>query len=134
MNTKNLSSVIESANVVMKSVRTELRNANKEYTSISSVLKDIQRKQYLKAGYAEVFAAVGIDSNVKTITPKEFFEKVHISLHGEDKKGNDYVGIWGVKKNEDGTTEPVLRKVTSWTPRKVFIVLAQSIEAAKVEK
>ena len=122
---------IESANNVIKSVAANLREANKEYTSISSVLKDIQRSQYLRAGYREVFAAVGIDTDAVKLTPADFFARVHKDLHGTDKKGNDFVGIWGNKKNEDGTTTPVLRKVTSWTPRKVFMVLAQSIEAAK---
>ena len=124
-------SVIENAVNVLKSVAGAMRDGNREYTSISSVLKDIQRKQYLKAGYAEVFAAVGIDVDAEVLTPATFFAKVHASLHGTDKKGNDYVGIWGNKKNEDGTTTPVLRKVTAWSPRKVFMVLAQSIEAAK---
>lgn len=123
--------VIESANSVIKSVAANLREANKEYTSISSVLKDIQRSQYLRAGYREVFAAVGIDTDAVKLTPADFFARVHKDLHGTDKKGNDFVGIWGNKKNDDGTTTPVLRKVTSWTPRKVFMVLAQSIEAAK---
>ena len=124
-------SVINKANEVMKSVAGSLRSANKEYTSISSVLKDIQRSAYLKAGYADVFKAVGIDTDERKLTPKDFFDRVHKSLHGTDRKGQDYVGIWGNKKNEDGTTTPVLRKVTAWTPRKVFMVLAQSIEAAK---
>lgn len=126
--------VIENANSVIKSVANSLRDANREYTSISSVLKDIQRTQYLKAGYAQVFAAVGIDvvENKSKLTPAEFFAKVHSSLKATDKKGNEYVGIWGTKANkETGKTEPVLRKVTSWSPRKVFMVLAQSIEAAK---
>lgn len=125
-------SVINKANEVMKSVAGSLRSANKEYTSISSVLKDIQRSAYLKAGYADVFKAVGIDTDERKLTPKDFFDRVHKSLHGTDKKGQDYVGIWGTKTNkETGLAEPVLRKVTAWTPRKVFMVLAQSIEAAK---
>ena len=133
METTNFANVIANANVTIKSVNKNLAAANREYTSISSVLKDMQRSQYLKAGFAEVFAAVGIDvmSGAK-LTPAEFFASIHASLHGTDKKGNDFVGIWGVQKNkETGEAVPVLRKVTSWTPRKVFMVLAQSIEAAK---
>lgn len=130
--------IIENANNTLKNVAKELRNANKEYTGICSVLKDIQRNEFLKAGYREVFAAVGVDvdavdesgKRVK-LTPATFFSRVHESMYGTDKKGEKYVGIWGNKKNEDGTTTPVLRKVTAWTPRKVFVVLAQSIEAAK---
>lgn len=127
----NYANIIANSNAVIKSVAGAMRAADKEYRSISSVLKDIQRKQYLKAGYAEVFAAVGIDVDKEVLAPASFFEKVHKSLHGTDKKGNDFVGIWGNKKQEDGTKVPVLRKVTAWTPRKVFLVLAQSIEAAK---
>lgn len=124
--------VIENANNVIKSVASNLRSGNKEYTSISSVLKDILRNQYLKAGYREVFAALGVDVDKEKLEPKTFFARVHSSLHGTDKKGNDFVGVWGTKTDKKtGLTEPVLRKITSWTPRKVFMVLAQSIEAAK---
>ena len=123
--------IIESANGVIKSVASQLRNADKEYHSISSVLKDIQRSALLKAGYSEVFAAVGIDVNAGKITPAEFFARVHDTLKAKDKKGAEYVGIWGMKKQDDGTQTPVLRKVTAWTPRKLFLVLAQSIEASK---
>lgn len=123
--------VIENANVVIKSVAGNLRSGDKLYRSISSVLKDIQRSEYLKAGYAEVFAAVGIDVKAGKLTPADFFGKVHSSLKSTDKKGVEYVGVWGYKKEEDGSRTAVLRKVTSWTPRKVFMVLAQSIEAAK---
>ena len=123
--------VIESANVVIKNVAAQLRNANNEYTSIGSVLKDIQRSEYLKAGYRDVFAAVGVDVNTEKLAPAAFFARLHKTQWGKDKKGQEYVGVWGMKKQDDGTQTPVLRKVTSWTPRKVFMVLAQSIEAAK---
>lgn len=120
---------IESANVVIKSVAGDLRGANKEYTSISRVLKDIQRKDMLKAGYGKVFEAVGLEAG--KITPAEFFAAVPEGMHGTDKKGNDFVGIWGYKKEEDGSKTPVLRKVTAWTPNKLFKVLAQSQELNK---
>lgn len=133
MKTTNFAKVIESANATIKVAGKELRNADKEARSISSVLKDMQRSQYLKAGYADVFAAIGIDvCGDEKLTPAEFFSRVHESLHGVDKKGNDYVGVWGMSKNkETGEAVPVLRKVTAWSPRKVFMVLAQSIAAAK---
>lgn len=135
---------IESANVVLKSVAANLRSGNKEYTSISRVLKDIQRADMLKSGYAAVFAAVGLhvgekDENGKTITiaPKDFFAAIPECMHGFDKKGNDYVGIWGwkvVERDKDGKAtkqEAVLRKVTAWTPNKLFKVLAQAQELNK---
>lgn len=123
---------IESANVVLKNVGSDLRGGNKEYTSISRVLKDIQRKDMLKAGYGNVFEAVGLEAG--GITPADFFAAVPAGMHGTDKKGNDFVGIWGwkvTKRDKDGKAiekEAVLRKVTSWTPNKLFKVLAQSQE------
>lgn len=128
---KNYSVIIENANGVIKSVASALRTADREYKSISSVLKDIQRTQYLKAGYRDVFAAVGIDVDACKLVPADFFARLHATQWGTDKKGEKYVGVWGMKKQDDGTKAPVLRKVTAWTPRKVFMVLAQSIEAAK---
>lgn len=128
MKTQN---IIEKANGVIKNVSGSLRAADKEYRSISGVLKDIQRSELLKAGYREVFAAVGIDVNEKKLSPNAFFSRLHASQWDTDKKGEKFVGVWGYKKQEDGTKVPVLRKVTAWTPRKVFMVLAQSIEAAK---
>ena len=126
---------IEVANAVLKNVGADLRGGNKEYTSISRVLKDIQRKDMLKAGYAAVFAAVGMEAG--NVTPKEFFAAVPQSMHGTDKKGNDFVGIWGWKvlaRDAEGKPtkkEAVLRKVTSWSPNKLFKVLAQAQELSK---
>ena len=126
---------IESANVVLKNVGSDLRGGNKEYTSISRVLKDIQRKDMLKAGYGRVFEAVGLEAG--GITPADFFAAVPEGMHGTDKKGNDFVGIWGwkvVERDKEGKAtkkEAVLRKVTAWTPNKLFKVLAQSQELNK---
>lgn len=126
---------IEVANAVLKNVGADLRGGNKEYTSISRVLKDIQRRDMLKAGYGKVFEAVGMEAG--KITPKEFFAAVPEGMHGTDKKGNDFVGIWGwkvTKRDKDGKAvekEAVLRKVTSWSPNKLFKVLAQAQELNK---
>lgn len=128
MKTQN---IIDNANNIIKGVAASLRSADKEYRTISSVLKDIQRSALLKAGYKDVFAAVGINVDEQKLTPSDFFARLHASQWDTDKKGEKFVGVWGYKKAEDGTKQPVLRKVTSWTPRKVFVVLAQSIEAAK---
>lgn len=126
---------INVANNVLKGVASDLRGGNKEYTSISRVLKDIQRKDMLKAGYGKVFEAVGLKAG--GITPADFFAAVPAGMHGTDKKGNDFVGIWGWKtleKDAEGKVtkrEAVLRKVTAWTPNKLFKVLAQSQELNK---
>jgi len=126
---------IANANEVIKSVSKELRNGNKEYTSISRVLKDIQRKDMLKSGYAAVFEALGLEGG--KVTPADFFAAVPEQMHGQDKKGADYVGLWGwkvVERDKDGKAtkkEAVLRKVSSWTPNKLFKVLAQSQQLNK---
>ena len=141
--------VINAASANLKTVGTDLRSGNKEYTSISRVLKDIQRKDMLASGYAQVFAAVGLDAG--KITPAAFFALCTPEQYGQtfNKKGEPagepWVGIWGtaVKKNVEGqpvlgpdgskVTEPVLRKVSSWTPNKLFKVLAQA-QAFKANK
>jgi hypothetical protein len=126
---------IENASIVLKSVGADLRGGNKEYTSISRVLKDIQRKDMLKAGYGKVFEAVGLEGG--KVTPAEFFAAVPEQMHGTDKKGNDFVGLWGwkvVERDANGKAvdkEAVLRKVTAWTPNKLFKVLAQAQELNK---
>ena len=126
---------INVANNVLKSVATDLRSGNKEYTSISRILKDLQRKDMLKAGYGKVFEAVGLEAG--SITPADFFAAIPGQMHGQDKKGADYVGIWGwkvVEKDAEGKAtkkDAVLRKITSWTPNKLFKVLAQAQELNK---
>jgi hypothetical protein len=126
---------IESANEIIKGVSKDLRSGNKEYTSISRVLKDIQRKDMLKSGYAAVFEAVGLEGG--KVTPADFFAAVPECMHGTDKKGADFVGLWGwkvVERDANGKAvdkEAVLRKVTSWTPNKLFKVLAQAQELNK---
>lgn len=126
---------INVANNVLKSVATELRSGNKEYTSISRILKDLQRKDMLKAGYGKVFEAVGLEAG--SITPADFFAAIPEQMHGQDKKGNDFVGIWGwriTERDAEGKVtkkEAVLRKITSWTPNKLFKVLAQAQELNK---
>lgn len=132
---KNYANIIDGANKVIKSVASNLRAGNKEYTSISRVLKDIQRKDMLAAGYAAVFEALGLEGG--KVTPADFFKAVPETMHGQDKKGNDFVGLLGwrvLERDKDGKAtkkEAVLRKVTAWTPNKLFKVLAQSQQLSK---
>lgn len=131
---KNFDFIAASENV-LKSVSSDLRGGNNEYTSISRVLKDIQRKDMLKCGYGKVFEALGIVAG--KVTPAEFFAVIPEGMHGKDKKGNDFVGLWGWKvleRDAEGKVtkrEAVLRKVTSWSPNKLFKVWAQANELNK---
>lgn len=121
--------IIEKTTEFVKTFATDLRNANKEYTSISRVLKDIQTPEMLDAGYRKVFDALGLEGGM--VIPAGFFNSIPASMHGKDKKGNDFVGIWGYRiiKDAEGKEvgkEPVLRKVTAWSPTRIFKVLAQA--------
>lgn len=113
----------------------ELKSANKEFTTISSTLRFMQTREMLDAGYSKMFAKYGC---LESITVPAFFAQLHPCLHGTDKKGNDYVGIWGMKTTKDAngnvvSEEEVLRKVTAWNPTKVFRVLEQSYQAYKAD-
>jgi hypothetical protein len=142
---------IASANESIKNVSASLRSGNKEYTSLSSVLKDIQRKAYLDAGYRAVFEALGLEAG--KVTPKDFFGITESEQWGmteyKNKKNEKWLGLWGWSQVKDETGKPVmmadgktpkmeakLRKITSWTPTKLFKVIAQAnaIAASKAEK
>lgn len=141
---------IATANESIKNVSKQLRNGNKEFNSLSSVLKDIQRKQYMKAGYADVFKSLGLPTDGR-FTPADFFKKMNDEQfktvtvgRGKNKKEEKRLGIWGwaQKKDEDGTKifeedgvtpvmVPVLRVVSSWTSNKLFACIAQANALAK---
>ena len=127
---------IDAANDMLANVSKDLRKANKEHFSISHVLKDMQRNDELKNGYGNVFKALNWDIN-KKLDAKTFFSLLDDSQYYMDKKGNKCYGIWGYKYEKDNngnviSTTKVLRKVTSWSPNKVFKMMAQSI-AIKTE-
>lgn len=124
----------------VKDVQKSLASANKEYTSISQVLKDMQRKSMMKAGYSEVFAQLGLPTD-GSVVPAQLFGSLDEAQWGKTvttKNTTKWVGLWGwsLVKNEDGTQayeedgktkkrEAKLRKVTSWTPSKVVKLVAQ---------
>lgn len=142
--------IISSANATIKNVSNSLRDGNREYTSISRVLKDVQRADLMKAGYKDVFEAVGMPSD-RSVTPNDVWAVCAPEQWGQtyNKKGEPvgekWIGIWGTKQividgvkqyEQDGKTpimEEVLRKVTAWTPTKLFKVLAQA-QAIKAQE
>lgn len=142
---------IESASIVknvintvsgLKDARKNLREANKEYTSLSQVLKDITRKSIWNAGYKEAFALIHV--SLETLTPAKFRSALNDNMLYTNKTGKTAIGMWGTKvvknkdgelvKNEDGTPkkEAVLRPVASWTPTKIWTVLAQSLQFERI--
>lgn len=135
--TKNVN-VIESAKVVLAGVRADVRTANKEFNSLSSVLRVMTRADMLKAGYKAAFLAVGV-TDPKALTPKaltemcapEQFVAVTNKRTGKEEQ---VMAVQGWKTSDDGKTKvPVWRKITSWTPTKVLTLMAQSValKAAK---
>lgn len=114
---------IQATNKALKKVA-GLRDANREYTSISAVLRFMQTEEMLEAGFREAFATFGITG---TLTVPAFFKAVP----AENRTAQGEVGIWGTKTKKDSegnviAEEAVLRTVKSWTPNKVFKVLAQA--------
>lgn len=143
-------SIINAANVTLKSVAQNLRDGNREFNSLSSVLKEMQKKCFMKY-YAPCFEAVGMEASGQ-LTPAMIFAVLSPEQQGvtRNKKGEQvgdaWYGIWGVQQKKDaqgrkmfeadGKTpivENVLRKVSSWSPNKLFKILAQAqaIKAAK---
>lgn len=108
-----------------------LKAGNKETKSVSSCLKLCTSSQCLKAGYSEVFAAVGVDEPQK-LTPKVLFTMVPVQFKRTNKKGVTEVYVWALKKDKERVDEngvPVkieyLKRVVSWTPKVLFTLLAQ---------
>lgn len=148
-------SIIATATESLKAVRNDLRDGNKEYTSISRVLKDIQRKEMMKCGYGQVFASLHLSpaEGKERVEPADFFAALAPEMWGRttNKAGvvsDPWVGVWGTaaKKDAEGNkildaqgnpvTEAKLRKITAWSPTKLFKVWAQSeaFKAAAAEK
>lgn len=145
---------IEASEKSLKNVAKEVRGGNVVYTSLSQVLKDIQRSDLMKAGYKAAFAGLGvaIDEN-KKFAAADFFCLMQEAQYkavtvgkGKEKKEVKKLGLWGWSQmkdadgnklfEEDGVTpkmEAVLRVVTAWTPNKVFKAIAQA-KAIKVQK
>lgn len=126
--------IIESANQVLNSISKSMKAAGKEYKSISCVLKDIQRRNLMAAGYSECFAAVGLATDGK-VTPAQIFALTEAAGlfvpvtkgKGADKKTENVAAIWVERTNkETGETTVKLQKVTSWTDKKLFTLIAQA--------
>ena len=128
--------VINNSKQVMKGTAKARASANKEYASLSNVLKQIKEKKMWSAGFGEAFAGVGI-TDAKDLTPA-LFRSLAPEVCAKDKKGKKQLAIWGmaVVKDADGMPAldaegaivytPVQRIVKAWTPNKVLQILAQS--------
>lgn len=133
---------IASKKELQKKYQSNKSAGNKVYSSLSRVLKDMQRDKELKAGYAECFKALNMPFD-GTITMADFKEAVQpeqeVTINKGKKNEEIVTGIWGTtqKKDKDGNkmfeadgTTPIMievcRPVRSWTPNKVLEVLADS--------
>ena len=136
--------VISTANVQVKNFQKSLRDANKEFTSLSRVLRVVQCADLMKAGYSDCFAAVGFPTDRKVTAAMVFAalaqeQWVETVIKSGERKGETErtAGLWGYKQvvvdgvkqvDEKGApvVEPCLRKITAWTPTKLFKLLAQA--------
>lgn len=140
--------IIVTANVEMKNVAKVLRDANREFTSLSSVLRfmqDATNAPEMAHNYLQMLAELGIPTE-ETVTPRVIMDSLDESQfvevttgRGKDKRTQKMAGIWSnvQKRDEEGnkifdeTGAPVLeqvcRPVKSWTPTKLARLLAQAV-------
>ena len=128
--------VLNEVKGVMKSTSKARAAANKEYASLSNVLKQIKAKTLWGKGFAEAFAAVGI-TDKDALTPA-MFRELAPEVCAKDRKGKKQLAVWGMTALKDSEGEivcdeednpilvPVQRIVKAWTPNKVLQILAQS--------
>ena len=105
--------------------------------SLSTALKDLKSKENWTPTVAKAFAEVGI-SDPRELTPARFLSLLSKNKKKDKETGKYVIGIWGERKvkdhegfyirKPDGTykTEPVLRKIGSWTKGNLQRVLAQN--------
>lgn len=126
--------MFENGKKVIESLSVNLRAGDKEYKSLSQVLKDIQRRNLMTAGYKACFEAVGLPTD-GSVTPSQIFNAafdaglyVEVSKgKGSDKKTEKVAAVIVERTNKDtGEKENKLQKVSSWTARKLFTMIAQT--------
>ena len=137
-------SIIESAKGVFKSTSKNRSEANKEFYSLSAVIRQIKTKTMWESGFGAAFASVGI-TNPNQLTPA-ILRNVSPEMCEKDKKGASYIGSWGytAKKDEEGNKVldkkgnpvmiPTLRRISSWSPNKLLQVLAQNAAIVELKR
>lgn len=112
-------------------------NSNRKAISLSSALKDLKSEENWTPAVASAFAKVGV-TDPSELTPAKFLSLLAKNRKKDKETGKDIIGIWGERKvkdyegsyirNPNGTykTEPVLRKVGSWTKHTLMRVLEQN--------
>lgn len=122
-----------------------LKDGNKEFRSVSTVIKVCTSKTCLGAGYLKAFQALGV-TEPKGMTPKAFFDLLPACMKRTEKKdGKEFTValIWALRTKTEGkgkerkavlndkglTVKEEYRKaVQSWSPRVLFTLLAQAQE------
>ena len=99
---KTFENVIAAANEVFKSTSAERREWNKEYYSLSKLLRDAQQKSRMERT-APIFAAIGLPINGK-VSPSYVLDSLSWEQWIEDKQGNACVCLWNrvQAKDKDG--------------------------------
>lgn len=149
-------SQINAANETIKSAKKAIRKADKQFASISRIIREMKLDNEMNAILAPAWKEnltpfLGIELNQLTVSL--FFELLHGAQFVEDKKGNKCVAIFAERKvyeektaiidgqeqtikvpakNIDGTfrTEVYQKPIREgrWSVDAVFTLLAQSIE------
>lgn len=136
MKTDSFLNVINDSKHILKCTSRVRSSANKHYTSLSHVLKQIKTESLWNAGFSKAFAVMGVTSPMD-LTPA-LFRDLAPEMFKADKDGKLMLALWGMstQKDDDGNPTfdekgkvikiPVQRIVKAWTPNKVLQLLAQS--------
>jgi len=130
---KRANAILEKAQSLLANQKQALKDANANYTSLSQVLKDMQRAC---TDYRPILAALG---HSRVLTPAELRSKAaKVGLVKADKDGNEQIAFVRKSVRRDAETGAFildaagnktytydLAIVKSWSPSKVVKVLAQ---------
>lgn len=128
--------VIKNSKYILKCTSRARSSANRHYSSLSNVLKQIKKDPLWNAGFSDAFAVMGIKEPM-TLTPA-LLRTLAPEMFKADKDGKLMLALWGMstQKDDDGNPTfdekdkvikiPVQRIVKAWTPNKVLQLLAQS--------
>ena len=137
-NNNNFANVINVANEAMKSSRKERSEFNKEFYSLSKLLRYSQYKEHMKVT-APVFEKIGLATNGK-VSPTEILASLTDEQFVTTKKGDRLPVIWSQSQatdkdgnkifEADGTTPVLVDAYTyiregGWTMNKLCKLIEQ---------
>lgn len=133
----NFESICKNAKAIMKATAADRNAWNKEYYSLSKLLRDAQEKKRMELT-APIFAQLGLPVDGK-VKPSYILDSLTWQQFAEDKNGEAVPVIWShVQKRdkgepvfaEDGVTPVMVDRASrikegSWTMNKLALLISQ---------